>query len=83
LNYLSYHLHRASTKTNELPMWSMSSEVWPASRSMEDNIRSYFDKGGERYTAFRRSMQSLLWHVAFEISLHVWNFHAIYVFFGK
>jgi hypothetical protein len=58
----------------------MSGEVWPTSQSMEDSVSSYFDKGGERYTAFRRSMQSLLWHVAFEISLHVWNFRAVYVF---
>jgi hypothetical protein len=29
---------------------------------------------------FRHSMHSLLWRVAFEISLHVWNFHTVYVF---
>jgi hypothetical protein len=61
-------------------MRPMSSEVWPASRSMEDNIRFGFDKGGERYTAFTHTMQSLLWRVAFEISFHVWNFCTIYVF---
>jgi hypothetical protein len=55
-------------------MMPMSNEVWPVSRSMEDNVGSGFDKGGERYTAFTRSMQSLLWRVAFEISLHAWNF---------
>jgi hypothetical protein len=61
-------------------MRPMSGEVWPTLRSMEDNTRSYFDKGGERYMTFRHSMQSLLWHIAFEISLHVWNFRSIYVF---
>jgi hypothetical protein len=58
----------------------MSGNVLPASRSMEDNVRSRFDEGGERYSAFRCSMQSLLWRIAFEISLHVWNFCTIYVF---
>jgi hypothetical protein len=67
--------------TSELPMWLMSGEVWPASRSMEDNVRSGFDKGGERYTAFKCTMQSLLWHIAFEISFHVWNFRIVHVFF--
>jgi hypothetical protein len=52
-------------------MWLMFGEVLPASWSMEDNVRSNFDEGGERYTAFRRIMQSLLWRVAFEFSLHV------------
>jgi hypothetical protein len=61
-------------------MRPMSGEVWPTSRSMEDNARSSFNKVGERYTTLRRSMQSLLWCVAFEISLHVWNFCTIYVF---
>jgi hypothetical protein len=32
----------------------MSDVVLPASRSMEDNIRSSLDEGGERYTTFRR-----------------------------
>jgi hypothetical protein len=35
------------TETNELLMRSVSSEVWPASRSMEDNMRSGLDKGGK------------------------------------
>jgi hypothetical protein len=54
--------------------------ILPASRSMKDNIRSGFDEKGKRYTAFKHSMQSLLWRVAFEFSLHVWNFCTIYVF---
>jgi hypothetical protein len=61
-------------------MQLMSGVVWPASRSMEDNVRSGFNKEGERYTAFTRTMQSLLWHVAFEISFHVSNFCTVYVF---
>jgi hypothetical protein len=61
----------------------MSSEVLPESLSMEDNVGFGFDEGGEKYIAFRHSMQSLLWPIAFEFSLHVWNFCTIYVFFGK
>jgi hypothetical protein len=38
---------KTTTKTNELPMWSLSGEVWPASRSMKDSMRSGFDKGGK------------------------------------
>jgi hypothetical protein len=61
-------------------MRPMSDEVLPALRSTEDNVRSGFDGGGERYKAFRRSIQSLLWCVAIEISLHVWNFCTVFVF---
>jgi hypothetical protein len=45
-------------------------EVWHASWSMEDSVMSGFDKGGERYMAFTRTMQSLLWRIVFEIILH-------------
>jgi hypothetical protein len=58
----------------------MSGEVLPASRSMEDNVRSDFNEGGERYMAFRCTILSLLWHIAFEIRFHVWNFCTVYVF---
>jgi hypothetical protein len=36
---------KTTTKTNELPMRLVSGEVWLASRSMEDSVRSDFDKG--------------------------------------
>jgi hypothetical protein len=32
---------------HELPVWTLSDEVWPASRSMEDNERSRFVRGGK------------------------------------
>jgi hypothetical protein len=28
-------------------MWPLSGDVWPTSRSMEDSVRSNFDKGGK------------------------------------
>jgi hypothetical protein len=61
-------------------MWLMFGEVWPALRSMEVNVRSDFDKGGERYTTFTHTMLYLLWRVAFQINFHVWNFCTVYVF---
>jgi hypothetical protein len=64
-------------------MQLVSGEVCPASRSMEDSVRSGFDKGGERYMAFTRTVQSLLWRVVFEIILHVWNFCTVYVFLDR
>jgi hypothetical protein len=36
-----------TTKINELPMRPVSGEVWPTSRSMEDSVRSGFDKEGK------------------------------------
>jgi hypothetical protein len=38
---------KTTTKTNELqlPMRSVSGGVWPTSWSMEDSVRSGFDKG--------------------------------------
>jgi hypothetical protein len=38
---------KTTTKTNELPMRHVSDVVWPVSRSMEDSVRSDFDKGGK------------------------------------
>jgi hypothetical protein len=38
---------KTTTKRNELPIWPVSGEVWPASRSMEDSVRSSFNKGGK------------------------------------
>jgi hypothetical protein len=38
---------KTTTKTNELPMRPVSSDVWPVSRSMEDNVRFDFVKGGK------------------------------------
>jgi hypothetical protein len=35
------------TKTNDLPMWLVSGEVWPTSLSMEDSSRSNFNIGGK------------------------------------
>jgi hypothetical protein len=32
---------------SQLPMWSVSDEVWHASLSMEDSVGSGFDKGGK------------------------------------
>jgi hypothetical protein len=37
---------KTTTKTNELPMRPMSNKGWPVSWSMEENVRSSFDKGG-------------------------------------
>jgi hypothetical protein len=55
---------KTTTKTNELPMRLVSGEVWPASRSMEDSVRSDFIRIGK----------TLLWGMVFEIIMHVWNF---------
>jgi hypothetical protein len=63
-------------------MRPMSGEVLPTSRSMEDNIRSGFDEGEERYMAFRHSMQSLLWRVAFELAC-MYGIFVPYMFFWK
>jgi hypothetical protein len=83
LSVIIYVELKTPTKTNGLPMRLVSGEVWPTSWSMEDSIRSSFDKGGERYTSFTCIVQSLLWHVVFEIILHVWNFHTVYVFLDR
>jgi hypothetical protein len=38
---------KTTIKINELPMQPVSGEVWPTSWSMEDSVRSGFDKGGK------------------------------------
>jgi hypothetical protein len=60
-------------------MRPVSSEVWPASRSMKASVRSGFDKGWKD-TSIIRIGKSLLWGVVFEIIMHVWNFHSANVF---
>jgi hypothetical protein len=34
---------KTTTKTIQLPMRPVSDDVWPTSRSIEDNVRSSFD----------------------------------------
>jgi hypothetical protein len=44
---------------------------------MENSSRYGFDKGGERYTDFTCTVESLLWRIVFEIVLHVLNFRTV------
>jgi hypothetical protein len=64
LSVIIYAELKTTKKKNELPM------VWPALHSIEDSVRSNFDKGGKRYMAFTRTVQNLLWHIFF------WNYLA-------
>jgi hypothetical protein len=73
---------------HELPIWPLSGEVWPASRSMENSKRSGFDRGGKTHD-FHKYLEVFIvghcflnHHECMECShrLDVWNFHTVYVF---
>jgi hypothetical protein len=55
---------KTTIKTNELPMRPVSGEVWPASLSMKDSVRSGFNKG-EKDTRLSYVLWSLYYRALF------------------